>query len=68
MRLIFVYRFTQPTEPTMYKIYDAANNTICVTFLHKVRDLTGATDAQIKKLAVSKVMRINGFDVINYTH
>ena len=52
----------------MYKIYDAANTTICVTFLHKVCDLTGATDAQIKKLAVSKVMRINGFDVINYTH
>ena len=52
----------------MYKIYDANQNAICVNFLAEVRDLTGATDAQIKKLAVSKVMRINGFDVINYTH
>lgn len=51
----------------MYKVYNEEFHEICVSTLAEVRELTGATDAQIKKLAVSKVMRINGFEVVNYT-
>lgn len=53
----------------MYKVYSDHNDSaICVTTAAEVRELTGATDAQIKKLCISKVLNINGFDVINYTH
>jgi hypothetical protein len=51
----------------MYKIFDENNNTICVKYMHEVRELTGATDAQIKKLASRHNMKINGFEVNNYT-
>lgn len=54
----------------MYKVFYDQNqeNVICVTTLGEVRELTGATAEQIKKLFVSKVISINGFTVANYTH
>lgn len=52
----------------MYKIYNTDGNALCVKTLGEVRELTGATNEQIKNLFVSKVTKINGFEVINYTH
>lgn len=52
----------------MYKVYSPDGSSVCVTFLIEVRELTGATADQIKRLAYyTKVLHVNGFHVINYS-
>jgi len=52
----------------MYKVYDQnSENSLIVTTLAEVQELTGGTSKQVRSAFYHKFTTINGFSVINYS-
>ncbi|MCC6452061.1 MAG: hypothetical protein IT171_04165 [Acidobacteria bacterium] len=52
----------------MYKIYGEEGNWIIVGSLSEVAELTGATPEQISRIFTSRFLRVNGYEVLNYSN
>jgi hypothetical protein len=48
----------------MYKIY-LENDSMILTTLTEVRELTEATPEQVRKIFTSRCCEVNGFEIIN---